>query len=292
MIIQYILKEGLSGFKRARLAMSASIITITAALVLLGLFGIAYLNTSQIVQSFRDRVEMEVFLSEPVADSTVAQIDARIKAATGVAYTKFITKDSAAQIFKEEFGEDIHGVLDFNPLPPSFKIYLREGYKNADSAAVVVASLKQIEGIDDIIYRKTLLELLDKRTRTFIMASTAVGFALCITALLLVSNTIRLIIYSKRQIITTMKLVGATRMYIRLPFFIEGILQGAGGGLIACGLLYVLATYISRWLGSEFAEFLVIPPFAYAIIACMGIVLGFAGSALSVRKFISEKVGN
>jgi cell division transport system permease protein len=291
MVFLYIIKEGLSGFRRARLAMSASIITITAALLLLGLFGVVYLNTARIVQSFRDRVEMEAFLSEPAADSTAALINARIKSVPGVAGTKYISKDQAASIFKEEFGEDIHGILDFNPLPPSYKIYLSEEYKNADSAAAVHAALKQIDGIDDIIYRKTLLELLDRRTRTFALTSTAIGLALCLTALLLVSNTIRLIIYSKRQIIATMKLVGATRMYIRLPFFIEGIIQGAIGGILACTLLYTFDTYLSRWLGPEFSEFLAVPPLAFILIFLTGVILGIAGSALSVHRFITEKVG-
>jgi cell division transport system permease protein len=292
MVFLYIIKEGLSGFRRARLAMSASIITITAALLLLGLFGVVYLNTARIVQSFRDRVEMEAFLSEPSTDSTAALINARITSVPGVAGTKFISKDQAASIFKEEFGEDIHGILDFNPLPPSYKIYLSEGYKNADSAAAVHAALKQIDGIDDIIYRKTLLELLDRRTRTFALTSTAIGLALCLTALLLVSNTIRLIIYSKRQIIATMKLVGATRMYIRLPFFIEGIVQGAIGGMLACTLLYAFDTYLSRWLGPEFSEFLAVPPLAFVLIFLTGVILGTAGSALSVHRFITEKVGS
>jgi cell division transport system permease protein len=291
MIIQYIVKEGLSGFRRTRLAMATSIVTITAALVLLGLFGIAYLNTSRIVKSFRDRVEMEAFLAEPAPDSLTSGIDATIRKVPGIAGTKFVSKDQAAILFKEEFGEDIHGVLDFNPLPPSFKIYLQEEYKNTDSAAVVYAQLKQIQGIDDIIYRKTLLELLDRRSRTFVLASAAIGLALAIMALLLVSNTIRLIIYSKRQLIATMKLVGATRMYIRLPFFIEGILQGVLGGLLACLLLYFVDRYVSRMLGADLSEFLVVPAFVYAVIAGTGILLGFAGSAFSVRKFITEKIG-
>lgn len=288
MIIFYIMKEGFSGFRRARLAMVTSIITITAALVILGVFGIAYVNTSRIVNAFRDRVEMEVFLTEPAPDSLTTNIGTTIRSIPGVARIKFVSKDQAALIFKEEFGEDIHSVLDVNPLPPSFKIYLASGYKNADSAARIAAEVKQIQGIDDIIYRKTLLELLDRRSRTFALVSAAFGIVLCVTALLLVSNTIRLIIYSKRQLIMTMKLVGATRMYIRLPFFIEGIVQGALGGMLGSGLLYLFDRFITHLLGSELSEFLVVPVFAYAAIALAGVALGFAGSAISVRKCISE----
>ncbi len=291
MLIQYILKEGISGFRRTRLAMTTSIVTIAAALVLLGLFGIAYLNTSRIVQSFRDRVEMEVFLAEPAPDSLALAVDASVRSVPGVLRTQYVSKDQAALIFKEEFGEDIHGVLDFNPLPSSFKIYLSEEYKNADSASAIHARLKQIDGIDDIIYRKTLLELLDKRSRTFALVSASIGLALLLTALLLVSNTIRLIIYSKRRLITTMKLVGATRMYIRLPFFIEGILQGALGGMLACLILYLVDTFLIGLLGAELSEFLTVPPFTHAAVFLAGIALGFTGSALSVRKFITENVG-
>ena len=290
MNILYILKEGISGFKRARLSMVISIFTITISLILLGLFTIVFRNTNQIVESLRDRVEMEAFLEEPVTEETSPIVERKILAIAGVNQVKYISKEQAAKIFKEQYGEDIHNILDFNPLPPSFKIYLEKDYKNTDSAKVVYAKLKLVPGVDDVIYRKTLLELLDRRAQLFAVASLGAGVALLITAIFLVSNTIRLAIYAKRKIITTMKLVGATRMFIRLPFVVEGIIQGVLGGLFSSGVIYLVVEYASKIFGGDMAAIVFVEPTFYFIILTAGTLLGLLGSVISVRKFISESV--
>jgi cell division transport system permease protein len=288
--IFYILKEGISGFKRARLSMVISIFTITVSLILLGLFTIVFRNTNQIVESFRDRVEMEAFLEEPITDETSPIVERKIHAISGIKAAKFISKEEAAKIFKEQFGEDIRNILEFNPLPASFKIYLEKDYKNTDSARVVYAKLKLVPGVDDVIYRKTLLELLDRRAQLFAMASLGSGIALLITAIFLVSNTIRLAIYAKRKIITTMKLVGATRMFIRLPFVVEGIVQGVLGGLFSSGFIYLVVVYASKVFGGDLAAIVFVEPTFYLIILGAGTFLGLLGSVISVRKFITESV--
>jgi len=290
MNIFYILKEGISGFKRARLSMVISIFTITISLILLGLFTIVFRNTNQIVESFRDRVEMEAFLEEPVTAETSPLIEKKILAIPGIKQVRFISKEEAAKIFKDQYGEDIHNILDFNPLPPSFKIYLEQEYKNSDSAKVIYSRLKLVGGVDDVIYRKTLLELLDRRAQLFAMGSLAAGVALLITAIFLVSNTIRLAIYAKRKIITTMKLVGATRMFIRLPFLVEGIIQGILGGAFSAGFIYFVVDYASKLFGGDLAPIVFVEPVFYLVIIGAGTLLGFLGSVISVRKFISESV--
>jgi cell division transport system permease protein len=208
----------------------------------------------------------------------------------GIKDVRFISKTEAAKIFKEEFGEDINSVLNFNPLPASFKIFLEQEYKNADSAGVISRRLKEIGGINEVIYIKTLLELLDRRARLFVMISLGIGIALTIGSIFLVSNTIRLAIYSKRKIIDTMKLVGATRSFIRLPFLIEGLMQGLLGGLFACGIIFIVIFYAAMLLGHELGEFVLVEPYFYGIIAGTGILLGLLGSLISVRRFISETI--
>ena len=270
--------------------MIISIFTITISLILLGLFTIVFRNTNQIVESLRDRVEMEAFLEEPVTEEASPVIEKKILAIAGIHEVKYISKEQAAKIFKEQYGEDIHNILDFNPLPPSFKIYLEKDYKNTDSAKVVYAKLKQVPGVDDVIYRKTLLELLDRRAQIFAIASFAAGVALLITAIFLVSNTIRLAIYAKRKIISTMKLVGATRTFIRLPFVVEGIIQGLVGGLFSSAVIYLVVEYASRIFGGDLAAVVFVEPTFYLIILTAGTLLGLIGSVISVRKFISESV--
>ncbi len=286
----YTLKEGFSGFKRARLSTFISITTLTIALLLLGLFSIIYMNTESIIQSFRDKVEMEVFLEEPMADSSAVTIQKQFLQIPGITGIKYVSKSDAAKIFRKEFGEDIYSVLDFNPLPASFKLQLDDEYKNSDSAVILHQTLKSIKGVDDVIYRKTLLEILDRRVKIFVTASIAIGSVLLIAAIFLVSNTIRLTIYAKRKMITTMKLVGATRSFIRMPFLIEGMLQGFFGGAIASGMIYSIVFFTRTFVGSDLAEFFVVEPLFYVVLVFSGILLGLLGSGMSVKRFISENI--
>ncbi|MBI2427940.1 MAG: hypothetical protein HYV29_03945 [Ignavibacteriales bacterium] len=197
MALLYTVKEGFLGFKRARLSSVITIFTMTISLLLLGLFAIIYRNTNQIIQSFRDKVEMEVFLSVELDSAETQNVKSDLMKVPGIASAIYISKDEAARIFKKEFGEDINAVLDFNPLPASFKLRLTPEYKNSDSAKIVYGALTTVPGVDDVVYRKALLEILDRRVKIFIGASAAIGLTLLIATIFLISNTIRLTIYAK-----------------------------------------------------------------------------------------------
>jgi cell division transport system permease protein len=290
MAFLYTIKEGFSGFRRARLSSVITIFTMTISLLLLGLFAIIYQNTNSIIQSFRDKVEMEVFIAAETDPVRIDSIGTVLSEVPGIAGSQYISKAEAARIFKREFGEDINAVLDFNPLPASFKLRLQPEYRNSDSAAAVHAVLSGIEGVDDVVYRKTLLELLDKRVKVFIGASAAIGLTLLIAAIFLVSNTIRLTIYAKRKLIATMKLVGATRSFIRMPFLIEGMLHGLLGGLLSAGLIWSITLLARRFVSTELSEFFRVDPLFYAIMITIGIILGLLGSSWSVKRFISENI--
>lgn len=286
----YILKEGYSGFKRAKLATAASVITISISLLLVGLFLIVSLNTSRIISLIENKVEIEAFLQEPITKNQINDIQKSILFTPGVDSVQFISKEEAALIFKQDFGEDIYSVLDFNPLPPSFKISLKDHYKKTEHASRVVESIRSIKGVDEVAYRKELIDFLEKRTLLLNIIGLVVGIIFGVSAIFLVANTIRLAIYSKRKIIQTMKLVGATKWFIRTPFLLEGILQGILGGIFSAIMLWVVIFFTSQWLTAELSEFLKIDFSLYLTLALMGGVLGFIGSIISVRRFISQSV--
>lgn len=290
MALFYTVKEGFSGFKRARLSSVITIFTMTISLLLLGLFAIIYRNTNQIIQSFRDKVEMETFLSVEIDSVETERIRADLLNVSGVASAAYISKEEAARIFKKEFGEDINAVLDFNPLPASFKVRLTPEYKNSDSAKAVYEALTKVPGVDDVVYRKALLEILDRRVKVFIGASAAIGATLLIATIFLISNTIRLTIYAKRKMINTMKLVGATRQFIRMPFLIEGMLHGLVGGLLSAGLIWSIVYVAKNFISAELSEFFLVEFYFYGIMIASGILLGLLGSSWSVKRFISENI--
>jgi cell division transport system permease protein len=290
MQIRYVLREGFSGFKRAKLSMFAAVFTICVSLLLLSYFVILFLNGQHVIDSLREKVEMEAFLSDQLSNDNILEAKGMIEMLDGIREVRFVSKDEAAKIFKEEFGEDIMKVLNFNPLPASFKIYLKDGYKTAAMAELIYRQVKSIKGIDDVIYRKQLLELLDQRAMVYLWITFGVGVIITIFSLILVANTIRLAIYAKRKIIQTMKLIGATRSFIRTPFLLEGFLQGLIGGIISAGILFLTLAYMEQWLTLEMSELVQVKPYYYAIVVCAGSLLGLFGSILSIRRFIGENV--
>jgi cell division transport system permease protein len=288
MSIGYTVRESFSGFRRTKLSSVISIATVAISLLLLGIFAVVSINTTRFVEALRDRLEMEAFLREPVTVDQRLAIERAVRGVDGVETVDFVSKDEAARIFKQEFGEDITQVLDFNPLPPSFKIRLKLEFRTGASASAISDRVSAIEGIESVRYRKGLLELIDQRTKAVHNLSLVLGLLISLSAIFLVSNTIRLAIYAKRKLIRTMELVGATRAFIRSPFLLEGVLQGLLGGLVASFILYVLIEYTLRFLSPELSGYVQMNRSFYLGVIGMGIGLGFVGSAISVAKFIKS----
>ncbi len=286
MSFAYTLRESFSGFTRTKLSTAVSITTIMISLLLLGIFAVITINTSRFIDTLRTNLEMEAFLQEPVTRDQVSGIIKAVVNIPGVDQVIYVSKDDAAEIFKEQFGEDVKSVLDFNPLPPSLKISLEEGYRTAAGANAVYEKLKSTKGVESVIYRKALLEFIDEKSATLHNITLGLGLLISLSAVFLVSNTIRLAIYAKRRLLRTMELVGATRWFIRLPFLLEGIIQGLIGGILAMCLLYVLLEYGMRFILIDVARYVHMDTIFYMMVIVSGIALGLVGSIISVSRFI------
>ncbi|MGA9115483.1 MAG: permease-like cell division protein FtsX [Bacteroidota bacterium] len=278
----------MSGFTRTKLSTALSVITIALSLLLLGAFAILTINASRFVEELRNRVELEAFLEEPPAREQTEALGGAITRIEGVERVQYVSQEEAARIFREEFGEEINVEVfpDFNPLPASFKVRLKDGYKTSREAARIQAVLDSLPGVDRVIYRKEFLELIDARTASAHMLALGLGVLVSLSAIFLVSNTIRLAIYAKRQIIRTMELVGATGSFIRMPFLLEGLIQGLLGGIAASAVLYALLEYAAPLVSADFASFIRMQPGFYLILAAAGMGLGLLGSIISVARFI------
>ncbi len=290
MSMLYAVREGFSGFRRAKLAAVGSIITIMLSLLLLGMFYVISTNASRVVERIRERVEMEAFLNEPLSKDRIGEIRQQLLAVSGIDHVQFVSKDDAAKIFREEFGEDIKDVLDFNPLPPSFKIFLKDEYRTSEKAAEIQKAVSAVRGVGNVIYRKEMLEFVERQSRTLYFIGLGLGILIGVSAIFLVSNTIRLTIYAKRKSVQTMKLVGASLWFVRAPFLIEGLLQGLVGGIVAALAMYYATTVAAGFVSSELAEFIRVDPGFYVVLMCIGVFLGLFGSAISVRRFIGGTI--
>lgn len=289
MSLSYIIKEGVSGFGRTKLSSFVSISTITLSLILFGTFLLLSINAQRLVSVLRARLEVEAFLDQTIKEEDAKLLQADIMKITGVRNVLFISKEQAAEIFQKDFGENIYDILDVNPLPPSFKIKFYSEYGSLDSLDKVIIKMRTFSKITDVRYNREYISLIDKNAKIMWMISLGVGLVVGLASIFLVSNTIRLAIYARRFLIQTMKLVGATTSFIRSPFLIEGFIQGLVAGLLAdfaiIGLFFIIDQNffpISRYVE-------ILPSF-YLTLLGLGAFLGFIGSMISVRKFISMRV--
>ncbi len=290
MRFRYALKEAISGFKKSRLSSFASIFVLFISLFSIGVFVTAGYNLNRLIKSIKEKIEIEVFIKDGFPQTRIDSLRNLIKSMNEVEEVIYISKEEAAKIFEKEFGESIFGVLDFNPLPASFKIRLKEEFRNTHGVRIVVAKLRSIQEFEDIKYRKSLLEIIERRFKLLTRAFLLGGILLSLISVLLIINTIRLTIYAKRKLIKTMQLVGATRGFIMTPFLIQGFLQGLISGLSSALIIYIGVEVIIPQLPDDFLNAIEMPIIFYPVLIFLGCVLGLVGSWVSARRYITYKI--
>lgn len=263
----------------------ASTAAMTVALVLVSVFFVLGFEAQQVASWLRERVgEVEVFL-EDVDDATGQAVHDRVRVQPGVAEARYVTREEAREIFRQEFGEEAE-VFDASFLPGSVRFTVTEAYANADSLASLSVRIAEWRFVDDVVFNQALLVKVQKNLRLLTIGGGAVALLVLLASVFLVANTIRLTIYARRLLIRTMKLVGGTDRFIRRPFVIEGILQGIVASVLALAVLggfYVLAIRsLPQWTPAGNAQ---VALFAGAVLVG-GVLLGWLGSAMSVRRFI------
>jgi cell division transport system permease protein len=288
MSVSYTLKESFAGFRRNRSSSLITVFTVSISLLLLGVFAIITMNFASFVDQIRSRVDVEIFLSSDISERQQEEMTDILAHIPGVDEVAFIGKEEAAEIFARDFGENFDDILEHNPLPQSFRLTIREGYNNADSVQLIADRVERMQLVESVHYRKQLLQLIDRRARAFSYATLFIGIVLALSAVILVANTIRLTIYAKRHIIRTMKLVGATPMFIRLPFLVEGMAHGLVGGIIASLLIDIVFTFFIQPLSQDLLMNIGVSFSYYMTLVLGGAVLGLLGSLLSIGRFLKE----
>lgn len=281
------LKEGLAGFRRSRLAGIVAITTIAISLILIGIFLIITDNLNRLVDNLRKRVELEVFLPDSVNELKIQELGELIRGIDGVKEVNFISKEMAILDYKELFKDqeiDYLGTLGYNPLPASFRIKLQPGYNNAANAEAIAGKIAKVAEInkEDVIFRREYLVILEKYIEIAIAINLIVGIIVCLSAILLVSNHIRLNIHYREKIISTMKLVGATPFLIKMPLYIQGILQGLFAGILASIVLYG----ILKVANIEIPGYIQVNWHLYFLLWIVGVALGIGGSYLAIRRHL------
>lgn len=283
----YVIKEGVAGFKRARLASFTSIFSLFIAVLLLGVLARVSFNIYQVANTLKQSIDVEVFLVD-LDERTTRELRNEIEEEELVESFSYISKDSAATIFREEFGAGGESLADLQFLPASFRLKI-SSEASVPQINELVTRLEEYRGVEEVRFNKQLLQILQSRFETVAMAGGAIGFLILLAAVILVFNTIRLTIYAKRGLIKAMKLVGATNAFIRRPFVVEGIIQGFVAGIASIVVMYLVFLFL---LPEYIPEFGVLSwPFGRWYYLCgamllLSVFMGYLGSLWAARRFI------
>jgi cell division transport system permease protein len=280
--IFYFVKEAFRGFFQNKLMTAVAIGTVAVALFVLGCAALAAFNAQLLLKQVSERVDIAAYLQDSVAADTAAmeRIAAEIREIPGVASALAVTRQDAWNRFRGAYGDRLLDAVGENPLPGSFDIRLQSAFRLPEKASAAARAIGQVSGIEQVSWSAQWYARLD-RLRFWVFAG-SIGLGVICLAILqfVVSNTVKLTIYARRELVVNMKFVGATDAFVRTPFVLEGILQGMAGAAIAAGLLSALRPMAGR----VFLQWG--PGYLIPLLFITGVVFGWSGSASAVRKFL------
>ena len=267
---------------------------IGISLIFFGAFSTVFLNLNYIIEQWKGKIQVTAYIADGVASDKLLEVKARVKELKAVEKVYFLSKDDAYRIFQEEL-QGLQGVLEGlteNPLPASFEITLKKEFRDTNGVENLVSELKEFKEISDIQYGVEWLERFSNFVFFFKFLGGGFGVFIFVCLLFIVSNTIRLTLFSRREEIEIMRLVGATDVFIKMPFIIEGFIQGLKGSFIAHLFLVTAQNFFFPTISSTITLLLGYPgPIILSsnlliILFVLGGGLGVLGSLVSLGRFM------
>jgi len=230
---------GVKGARASPIPSFVSVLTISIALVLVGAFGLLVRNMEQILDDFGEDLRVTAFLEKALPLAEQEAVAERVRSVEGVASVTLVSEAEALERFRRSVGgADLLEGLEENPLPASLDIALLPASRSAEGLAIVEGALDGLPGVAELAFGQEWMEGYARATTLVRSAAIALGLVLSGAALLIVANTIRLGVYARRDELEILGLVGAGPVFVRVPFLVEGTLQGLAGGALAVLLLY------------------------------------------------------
>jgi cell division transport system permease protein len=224
--------------KKIQSSSITTVISISLVLFLLGLLGMLFISAKKISNHLKENIGFHVYLKDDAKDEEVEKLHHFLSASNYVKSCMYLSKDSAAALYKKDVGEDFVQFIGYNPLPSSMEVQLKADFANPDSIVWIQKQITEFSSVKEFDYQESLVNMVNKNISRIALVLLAFIGVLMLIALALINNTIRLAIYSRRFVIKTMQLVGATGGFIRKPFLMGGIKNGILAGLIANIILF------------------------------------------------------
>ncbi len=276
--------------RRIRTSHFSTVISITLVLFMLGLLGLLLLNTKKLSDYAKENIGFSIMIKEGVKEAGIMAFIKKLDTEEYVKSTEYIPKEKAAVQLKKELGEDFIGFLGYNPLLPTIDLRLKAEYASLTSVSKIEKKLLANPEVKEVFYQKNLLEMVNQNMERISLIILGFSAVLMIIAIALINNTIRLSVYSRRFVIRTMQLVGATRGFIRRPFIRNGIIDGFISAIVAIGLLMVVMAFLFQEI-PELIQMVDLKLYIalIVIVLFLGILISWFCTWLSVRRYLRMK---
>jgi cell division transport system permease protein len=274
-------REALTASRRAPLLSALGVVTIAFSLFAFGLFGLVAINIRRALEQVEERVEVRAFLSDSADIENVAAAMKDIGGFPEVLRVDYVSKEAALERARKEMGE-FADVFEAGVLPASIEVHLRPGMRSPTTVKSVAEKIKTYHFVDDVRYGEEWVEKLYRLRNIATVAGIALGVAFAAVAIIIIGATIRMTVLARAKEISIMRLVGATDMFIRMPFLIDGVVKGVSGGLLALLLVWIT----NRVINEYFIETIFFDREMIFLGVIGGAVMGVLGSLVSVGRHL------
>lgn len=264
-----------------------SAVSVTLVLCLIGLESVLLLSAGALLTRMRENMTLTVVLDQEADSTQCARLERMLEASEGTSSYTFVSKEEALNEHIASLGEDPTTFLGYNPLSASYEVHPSEAYSNPDSLAVIASGLEALPYVTEVLYPRDLADMLNSNVHDFSLILAGVALLLLLVSMVLIVNTVRLQIYSKRFLINTMTLVGATAWVTRRPFVMRNVLIGFLAGIAALVVLSGLVYYVQYRMG------LMLFPMSWqnialvcGVVLCSGLLITLFASLIATGKYI------
>jgi cell division transport system permease protein len=285
-------KRAIQDIRDHKFLNTVTIITIAISILIVSAFSLFFVNANEIINSWKKGIKIMVYLKPDTPETKISELIRKIQLMEGIRNVRFISKDEAFQELKKQMRRQssLFENLKENPLPDAFEIGLNASFQNQEKVEMLATRLESFPRVDEVEYGQRWLGQFTNFFNLFRFTGYAMGGLFFMAALLIVANTIRLVLYSRRDEVEIMRLVGATDSFIKAPFYIQGVIQGAFGGIIGLAALFISFLLISlsmeRGISPGLFTIRFLSPGAFCGIILGSTFVGWTGCYLSLKQFL------
>lgn len=289
--VKYLLTEGFRNVWKNWMMSVASIGVLVLCLLLTGAAALFSINITSALNSIESQNSVTIYLKDEIDTEAAMQIGEQLQKLENIANCSFYSKEEAVEKYRDELGSIFEGIKDKNPFPHAFHVTLSDISRYKET----VEQIMQVDGVDSVVNRSELFEKLTQFDKLVSVSGIFIVIVLGLVSLFILSNTIKLTMYSRRFEISIMKSVGATDWFVRIPFIVEGMIIGIISAIISATALKfiydVIINYINKMIPFSHIPFQSVSLLIFLSFIAAGIGFGLLGGLISISKYLKKEGG-